>query len=353
MMMKKLALLGASHIHTPGFVDVLAARADVSMVAVWDPDPAIAQKYAARLQCRAAADVATVLGMPDLDAVIVLSQTNRHESLVRQIAHAKKDCFVEKPLGIGLADARNMLQALEAAGAIFHMGYFNRTIPAHRLLKRLIAGAAFGEISRMRLAFGTAAAIKDTFHADADWRWMADPRQAGVGAFGDLGTHKLDLLLFLMGDSARLEAVTATFSRPIGRYPQGEECGEAILRFDNGTIATLAASWVDLVEPTSLLISGSRGHAVIRNAPGMPHNDWESELFLLSPSVDGATGKEPWTDLPAPVPRPLEQFVDAVVHGEQSHLVSVREAAYASYVMELISRAAAERCWLPVDSGIL
>ena len=42
-----------------------------------------------------------------------------------------------------LADARNMLHALEATGVIFHMGYFNRTIPAHRLLKRLIAEEAF------------------------------------------------------------------------------------------------------------------------------------------------------------------------------------------------------------------
>ena len=351
MTTKKLALLGASHIHAPGFVDVLAARTDVSVAAVWDPDPAIATKYAARLQCRAAPDPATVLGTPDLDAVIVLSQTNRHEELVRQIARAGKHCFVEKPLGMGLADARNMLQALEAAGVIFHMGYFNRTIPAHRLLKRLIAEQAFGAISRMRLVFGSPAAINGVFRGD--WEWMADPKQAGVGAFGDLGTHKLDLLLFLVGDTARLEAVTAAFSRPIGRYPQGEECGEAILHFDNGTIATLAASWVDLVEPASLLITGTKGHAVIRNAPGMPHNDWDNELFLLTDAVHGAAGKEPWTDLPAALPRPLEQFIDAVVHGKQDHLVSVREAAYSSYVMEMISTAAAERRWLPIDPAAL
>lgn len=351
MKTRKLALLGASHIHTPGFVDVLAARADAAVAAVWDPDPAIAAKYARKLQCRAAADPAEVLGMPDLDAVVVLSQTNRHEALVRQIARANKHCFVEKPLGIGLADARRMMQALEAVGVIFHTGYFNRTIPAHRLLKRLISEAAFGELSRLRLVFGTAAAIDDIFHSD--WQWMADPRQAGVGGFGDLGTHKLDLLLFLMGGTARLQAVTAAFSRPLRRYPQGEECGEAILRFDNGAIATIAASWVDLAEPASLLISGTQGHAVMRNAPGARHHDWDNELFLLSSAVDGATGREPWTDLPARLPAPLEQFIDAVGGGERSHLVSVREAAYRSYVMEVISQAAAERRWLPIDPGAL
>ena len=196
-MKKNVALLGASHIHTRGFVDVLAARTDVSVAAVWDPDPAIADKYAAKFGCRAAPDAASVLGMPDLDAVIVLSQTNRHEELVRQIASAGKHCFVEKPLGMGLADARNMMRALEGAGVIFHMGYFNRTIPAHRLLRRLIAEQAFGAVSRMRLVFGTPAAINGAFRSD--WEWMADPKQAGVGAFGDLGTHKLDLLLHLIG----------------------------------------------------------------------------------------------------------------------------------------------------------
>ena len=143
--------------------------------------------------------------------------------------------------------------------------------------------------------------------------------------------------------------MTAAFSRPIGRYPRGEECGEAILHFDNGTIATRAASWVDLVEPASLLITGTTGHAVIRNAPGMPHN----ELFLLTDAVDGVTAKEPWTDLPEALPRPLEQFIDAVAHGKRDHLVSVREAAYSSYVIEMISSAAAERRGMPINPTAL
>ena len=88
----------------------------------------------------------------------------------------------------------------------------------------------------MRLVFGSPATINGIFRGD--WEWMADPKQAGVGALGNLGTHKPDLLLFLIGHTACLEAVTAAFSRPIGRYPRGEERGEAILHFDNGTIAT-------------------------------------------------------------------------------------------------------------------
>ena len=75
--------------------------------------------------------------------------------------------------------------------------------------------------------------------------------------------------------------------------------------------------------------------------------------FLLTDAVDGVTAKEPWADLPEALPRPLEQFIDAVAHGKRDHLVSVREAAYSSYVMEMISSAAAERRWMPINPTAL
>ena len=349
--MKKFALLGASHIHTPGFAEKMEARSDVEVVAVWDPDPAIAQKYAHKFQCRAISEVSSVLNVPDLAAVVVLSQTIHHQSLVLQIAEAKKHCFVEKPMAMGLADAKKMKEALEAAGVLFHTGYFKRYQPAHRFLKQLMTESKFGKVSRIRLDFGTTAIFNDIFHSD--WLWMTDPAQAGAGAFGDLGTHVLDLLLFLMTDLAELEAVTAVFTRPLQKYPDCEECGEALLRFNNGTLASIAAGWIDLVEPTSLIISGTEGHALIRGATGIPHHDTENDLFLLVNNMPGATGKQPWTDLPEAMPLPLELFMNAVVHNQTEPLVSVREAAYRSYVMEAINHAAAEQRWVPIDPQAL
>ena len=110
---------------------------------------------------------------------------------------------------------------------------------------------------------------------------------------------------------------------------------------------------MDLVEPASLLITGRKGHAVIRNAPGMPQQRLGQQLFLLTDAVDGVTAKEPWADLAEALPRPPEQFIDAVAHGKRDHLVSVREAAYSSYVMEMISSAAAERRWMPINPTAL
>ncbi len=347
--MKKIALLGSTHIHSPGFSDMLMKRHDVEVEAVWDPDPAIAQKYAGMFHCRSMTEVSSILKIPDIDAVVVLSQTSRHESLALRIAESKKHCFIEKPLGIGLSDATKIKQALESAGVIFQTGYFKRGLAPHRFIKQLLTENRFGKISRIRLDFGTTAIFNDIFYSD--WLWMTDLTLSGMGAFGDLGTHLLDLLLWFMQDLAKLEAVTATFTQPIQKYSGCEECGEALLRFNNGTLASISASWIDILQPTSLIISGTEGHAQMRCLPGMPANtsDAEDDLYLLMESIPGASGKEPWTDLPDTLPLPLDLFLDAVVSNQPKHLVSVKEAAYGSYVMEAIYQGAEKQSWVKID----
>ena len=71
--------------------------------------------------------------------------------------------------------------------------------------------------------FGTTAIFNDIFHND--WLWMTDLNQSGIGAFGDLGIHLLDLLLWLMQDLAKLEAVTATLRSLFKSIPDVRSVG--------------------------------------------------------------------------------------------------------------------------------
>ncbi|MEZ4560819.1 MAG: Gfo/Idh/MocA family oxidoreductase [Caldilineaceae bacterium] len=332
-MSTNVALVGCAHIHTPGFVKRLQARDDVRVTAVWDHDAARAAQYAAELNAPVVDDVAAVWADDATPAVIICSETNLHEDLVLAAAAAGKHLFVEKPLGLGAADADKMAAAIEDAGVLFQTGYFQRGIPFNQFLRKQVQEGAFGKITRYRHTNCHSGSLGRWF--DKGWLWMTDPEQAGVGAFGDLGTHSLDIMMWIMGD---VSEVTAHVDVAVDNYDGCDEYGEGLMLFDNGVLGSIAAGWVDVAHPIDLVLSGTEGHAYVR----------KGELFFKSEHVAGADGETPWTDLPAAWPHAFELFLDAINGAPDVPLVSAREAAARSAVMEAFYQAAAAHAWVKV-----
>lgn len=328
--MIQVALVGCGHIHTPGFIKRLQARNDVTVKYVWDHLPERAAKQAEALSTRTIAEVGEVWADPQIAGVIICSETDRHEPLVLAAAAAKKHMFVEKPLGMAAADAYRMAAAVKRAGVLFQTGYFQRGLPFNQFLRAEIAAGHFGQVTRIRLTNCHAGSLKGWF--DTEWRWMADPAQAGIGGFGDLGTHALDLLLWMMGE---VKDVTASIKVVTGRYGDCDETGEGIINFTSGAIGTLAAGWVDVAHPVTHFVSGTQGYAYVANG----------KLFYQSEHVPGADGKEPWEKLPEAWPHAFELFLDAL-NGKQVPLVGVDEAAYRSSVMGAMYEAARTKAWV-------
>jgi predicted dehydrogenase len=135
-----------------------------------------------------------------------------------------------------------------------------------------------------------------------------------------------------------VESVTADIKIITNRYPGCDETGEGLLKFDNGVIGTLAAGWVDVADPVKMLISGTEGHASIING----------QLFFQSSNVDGATGKDPWKDMPAALNPPIQQFLDAVEGKTVDTLVKPSEAAARVAVMEAAYTGAKTNSWVTV-----
>jgi predicted dehydrogenase len=329
-----LAFAGVAHMHTPGYLDIVKNRADVTLKYVWDHDASRAQKRAAELGVRAVADVNVIWSDPEISGVVICSETNRHSELVMAATAAGKHLFVEKPLGITGKESREMADAIDKAKLLFTTGYFQRADPKHIFLKSEIAKGNFGAITRARGSNCHNGSLGGWF--DTEWRWMADPKIAGVGAFGDLGTHKLDILMWLLGD---VEAITAQIKPVTKRYGDCDETGEALIRFKNGVIGTLAAGWVDLEDPVQLLISGTEGHAVII----------DDKLRYQSNKLPQSDSRKPYTNLP-PAPRqPLDQFLDALAGAKDQPLVKPREAAARVVVMEAAYEAARNGTWVKLS----
>ena len=330
-----VALVGAAHIHTPGFIDLVKKRQDVRVKSVWDHDAARAQQRAKDLNSAVVEDVNQILADPEIQAVIIYSETNRHHDLVLAAAKAGKHMFAEKPLGITAKESLAMAHAIESANLLFTTGYFMRTDPKHIFLKDEIAKGHFGKITRARGSNCHSGALEGWF--DKEWRWMADPKIAGIGGFGDLGTHKLDILMWLLGD---VDSVTADVKIVTGRYPGCDECGEGMIQFKNGVIGTLAAGWVDVEDPVQLLISGTEGHAVVV----------DNHLYYKSKHIQGSDSKDPYTKLPPASKPPMEQFLAAVAGDKDQPLVKPSEAAARVVAMEALYKGAHEKKWVTIKS---
>lgn len=332
----QVALVGCQHIHTPDFAKRLEKRSDVKVKSVWDDDRKTAEQYAKELHATVVDDVNQIWSDPQIKAVIICSETNRHLDLVTAAARAKKNIYAEKPLGMGAKDAYAMASAIDQAGVLFQTGYFMRGDPKLQFLKQQVEKGAFGKITRIRGVNTHSGALAGWF--DQNYQWMADPKQSGVGGFGDLGTHSLDLMLWLINEP--VTRATATVSPGTGHYAGCDEVGEGVFVFKNGTIGSIAAGWDDsIANPVTLEIAGTEGHATIMNG----------QLYFQSKHVQGATGRQPWKELPAEWTHPFERFLDAVVGKEKVGLISADEAAYRAAVMGAMYEGAKGNQWADVQ----
>jgi predicted dehydrogenase len=328
----QFAIVGCAHIHVPSYTQLLNYRKDVKVKYVWDHDVARAKKAAEAAGAAVVDDVAKIWKDPDIKAVVILSETVRHEELVIAAAKAKKHMFVEKPLALGARDAYAMMQAVEEAGVLFQMGYTRRGEGRTQFIQEQIKNGTLGKVTRIRASTSHGGATEGMF--DKDFKWNVDPEQAGVGGFGDIGTHALDMLILMMGE---VDSVTAVLTPGTGRYPNVDQVGEGLIRFKNGVIGTVGGSWADDKENLiNFGIWGTEGHA------------WfvHDYVYLRSKKVEKATGRRPQGKLPKSWDNVMFMFIDAVMGKPDLPLVTIREAAYCSAVMEAMYQGAKEKKWV-------
>ena len=160
---------------------------------------------------------------------------------------------------------------------------------------------------------------------------------ATSGAYGDLGTHVLDIMLWVLGE---VDSVTASINSGTGRYGDCDETGEGILKFKNGAVGTLAAAWDDLSDPVSFQVSGTEGYAAII----------QGNLHFQSKKA-GFDGSQPVrkSEMSAPLPHAFELFLDAIGGKKNLPLVTAKEAAYRSVVMDALYSGSAKGQWIKVS----
>jgi predicted dehydrogenase len=209
-------------------------RSRDQIVSVYSRREESARKFADDYGCvHWTTEMEASVARPDVDVVCIALPNNLHEAAVMLCCTHKKAVITTKPLGRNAAEAKRMLEAVEAAG-IFH-GYLEDLVYTPKFLK------AYDSVKNGALGRILWAKSRETHPGPhSDWFW--DLEQAGGGCILDLGCHCVEITRSYIGKDIRpVEAMcwADTQVKPI----DAEDHAIALIKYQNGAIAQFEVSW--------------------------------------------------------------------------------------------------------------
>jgi predicted dehydrogenase len=251
----------ASFFDVPAFEQKVLVGRDAGHVA------AAAQKYG---WAETATDWRTVIARDDIDIVDICAPGWMHAEIATAALAAGKHVLLEKPLANTLAEAQAMTAAAQAArtrGVQSMVGFNYRRVPALALARELIGQGRLGTVRHIRAAY-----LQDWLADETSpMTWRLKKETAGSGALGDIASHAIDQVLFLLGDPVtEVSGRTHTFTthRPGSNAPGSsleevtvDDAAWATLSLASGAIASVEVSRVATGQKNSLKLEiyGDKG----------------------------------------------------------------------------------------------
>jgi len=243
------------------FDDVTAPRC----VAVADQDATRAAGVAEHLGFeRGVADWREVLDDPAVDVVDICTPNYLHAEMALAAIRAGKHVYCEKPLALDVDEAQQLATAAAEAGVVHAVGLNYTTNPMLVVARDMIAAGEIGE----PLSFSGRYLEDYMTSAEVPFSWRCERRLAGSGALGDLGSHLINLLHFLLGRPQRLVAnlntlVTERTDPATGarRKVENEDIASALIELESGIPATFEISRIATGYKCGLTfeVAGTRG----------------------------------------------------------------------------------------------
>ena len=230
-------------------------------------DPAGVAEAAARYGwAESATDWREVIARDDIQIVDICAPGFMHAEIAIAALAAGKHVLVEKPLANTLAEAEAMAAAARSAqdnGVQSMIGFNYRRVPALALARELIAEGRLGTVRHVRAAY-----LQDWLvDPDSPMTWRLNKETAGSGALGDIASHAIDQVLFLLGEpvtevSGRLHTFTPQRPGAAGLEDVTvDDAAWATLSLASGAIASVEVSRVATGQKNSLKLEiyGDKG----------------------------------------------------------------------------------------------
>ncbi|BBH21751.1 oxidoreductase [Paenibacillus baekrokdamisoli] len=235
----RVAVVGCGSISKYRHIPEYAANENVELVAFCDPVVERAQKYADEYGAKAYTNYEDMLSELKPDAVSVCTPNYLHAAVAIAAANAGAHVLVEKPMASTDEEAAAMIEAASKNGVYLMVGHNQRFMPPHVKAKEILQKGELGKVLSFRTSFGHPG--PESWSIDGRESWFFRKEEAVMGAMGDLGVHKSDLIRYLLDDEvAQVSAFIDTIDK---KGTDVDDNAVVLLRMKSGAIGTLVASW--------------------------------------------------------------------------------------------------------------
>jgi UDP-N-acetylglucosamine 3-dehydrogenase len=309
-------------------VPTVRLHPDVVLVGVAGSGPGRANELGGKLGVPAFDSVADLLASP-VDAVWVTAPNHLHVPLAQQCLGEGIHVLLEKPMATGTESAEELMVTALGSSAVMRVAFQHRFRDAHRELREVLASGALGEIGHLRLHRNWLFPYFPGQRTDDLSRWRGSRSTSGGWAINDIGSHLVDLMLWLTGEP--LELLAAHFTK---RFTGIDNDSSAFLtlRMGEAGLVTIETSNV-LASPGSLLEAYGR-NGWLRSIDSF-HESCRTESSLFAPRSSATSSQEAYS-------RMFEDFVSACA-GNHS-IGATAEQALAG--VQIVERAITYGCFL-------
>lgn len=177
-----------------------------------------------------------------IDAAVVATPTDDHLEVGTALAEAGVHLLIEKPLATDVQSGTRLLAAIDKAGVVGAVGHVERFNPAIRSLKRRLMDLELGEL----------------YQISTSRQGPFPDRIRDVGVIKDLGTHDIDLTMWISGE--RYTSVSARVAHRAGR--PHEDLVVAIGELASGLVTSHEVNWLTPTKERRIVVTGAKGRYV-------------------------------------------------------------------------------------------
>ena len=346
----KVGIIGCGGIANGKHMPALKKIENVQMVAFCDIVRERAEKAAKDFGVEGAKvyeDYNELLKDSSIEVVHVLTPNNSHSPISVASLEAGKHVMCEKPMAKTYAEAKAMLEAQKRTGKLLTIGYQNRRNPEAIAMKRAADEGVFGDIY-----FAKAHAIRR--RGVPTWGVFIDEEKQGGGPLIDIGTHALDLTLWMMNNYEPAIVMGSTYKKMRDQKETANAFGDwkpeefttedsafGFIKMKNGATIILESSWALNVAESGeakTTICGTKAGADMNG--GLRINGVEFNRQYVK-TYDLKAGGVAFYDGESVSPGDMEarQWIDSVVNGTEL-VVKPEQAIVVTQILEAIYTSA-------------